>query len=234
MRLPVLLGLGLLVPAAHAFDLSVDAYYTADASVRIEDRDSNSKLKLDDGKGEGLRVVAWPVNNPMFFSAELANVRDAKSGFQVEGEDFTSEARYQQIRVGLGVINRSAFYSRFEVVHSDLRNRERDAANLLVANEKRDAIGLTALVGIAGAFHPRLLGSIEVGYQDLDLLEDSDDGEAEFGRGFIGTARIDVPVHSRIQVFGEYRYQQGRSNNTGTNLQTDLSEARIGLRFNVL
>lgn len=102
MRLPVLLGLGLLVPAAHAFDLSVDAYYTADASVRIEDRDSNSKLKLDDGKGEGLRVVAWPVNNPMFFSAELANVRDAKSGFQVEGEDFTSEARYQQIRVGLG------------------------------------------------------------------------------------------------------------------------------------
>ena len=90
--------------------------------------------------------------------------------------------------------------------------------------------GLAALVGIAGALHSRVLGSIEVGYQDLDLLEDNDDEAQEFGRGFIGTARVDVPVHSRIQIFGEYRFQQARNDN----LQTELSEARIGVRFNVL
>jgi hypothetical protein len=234
MRTLALLGLGLLAPAAHAFDLSVDAYYTADASVHIEDRDTNNKLKLDDGEGEGFRIVAWPENSPVFFSAELANVRDAKSDFQIGGDSFSERARYQQIRAGMGIINRSAFYTRFEVVHSDLRSDQRDGANLFVAGTKRNATGLTGLVGIAGAFHPRLLGSIEVGYQDLDLLADSDDGEAEFGRGFIGTARIDIPVHSRVQLFGEYRFQQGRSDNSGANLQTDLSEARIGLRFNVL
>ena len=55
----------------------MDAYYTADASVRAEDRDTDNTLKLDEGSGEGVRLVAWPENSPVFFSAELANVRDA-------------------------------------------------------------------------------------------------------------------------------------------------------------
>lgn len=230
MRTLALLGLGLLAPAAHAFDLSVDAYYTADASVRAEDRDTDNTLKLDEGSGEGVRLVAWPENSPVFFSAELANVRDAESDFQIAGATFTETARYQQIRAGMGVINRSAFYTRFDVVRSDLRSERRDAATLFVASTQRESTGLAALVGIAGALHSRVLGSIEVGYQDLDLLEDNDDEAQEFGRGFIGTARVDVPVHSRIQIFGEYRFQQARNDN----LQTELSEARIGVRFNVL
>lgn len=232
MRSAALLGLGLLVPlaSATALELSVDAFYTADAKVRVENRNTGNTAKLDGGDGEGLRVVAWQTNSRVFYSAELANVRDADNQFRVGNETFNQRARYEQIRLGVGVINTTAFYSRMEVVRTNLRSEQRSLTDAnFAADSKRTATGLTGLVGIAGALYPRLLASIEVGYQDLDLLKDDGDDAQQFGHGFIGTARFDVPVMDRVQLFGEYRHQQARDT-----LRTDLSEVRLGVRFNVL
>jgi len=236
MHRAALLSLGLLLPmaAASGYELSVDGYYTADAQLRIKDRDSGDKATYDGGDGEGLRAVVWPYAGDVFLSAELSTVRDASTRFDVGAEAFREQIRLQQIRAGIGMINRSAFYSRIEFVRSASRIELSSLDDPSNANRiKRNATGMALHAGAAGALYGGLLGSLEVGFQDLDLLTDDDDGDLRFGRGIVATGRLDYPLSPRLQLFGEYRYQQGRSSNTGMQLQNEVSEARLGVRFNV-
>lgn len=222
-RVFAILGLALSLPA-QAFDLSVDLFSVLDARLVSENRDSGEETRAPDTDGLGARIIAWPGRGPLFFSAEYSELDTDPQTVTVEDSTTTLESRLEQARLGVGLINRTAFYSRLEFIRTEAEltrngSRVRDFAS-----------GLGVHAGAAGEVYRYLLMSGEVGYIDLDLLEDED--EQRFGRGLQATLRAEVPIIPLLQVFTEYRYQRLRLTRDAPKLVNEIGEFRLGLRLN--
>ena len=91
-------------------------------------------------------------------------------------------------------------------------------------------LGAGLHAGLAGAFTPYLLASVEIGYVDLDLIDDDD--RLHPGRGIQATVRGEVPLSRQVQLFSELRYQQPRDSSDSRNLRHEIGEGRLGVRLN--
>lgn len=219
----LVLALSLSGPA-QAFDISVDLFSVIDARLVSENRESGEETRSPDTDGLGVRVIAWPGNGPMFFSAEFNRLDTDPQTVTVDETTGTRESRLEQARIGVGLINRTAFYSRLELIRTDGEVR-------FNGNTTSDlSTGLGVHAGAAGELHRYLLMSGELGYVDLDLLNDED--EQQFGRGIQATLRAEVPIIPLLQVFGEYRYQRLRLTRDPPKEVDEIGEFRLGLRLN--
>lgn len=205
-RLLPLLTLAVALPAVAA-DWSVDLFGTPVAETRQDDRRSGIETRDEDLDGYGARLVLWPSRGPLFYAAEWS---------RLEGD-----GALDQTRLGIGVVNNTAFYSRFELIHTDIR---------IPGTGADDTLGAGVHAGLAGAFSPYLLASAEVGYVDLDLIDDS--ATVRPGRGIQATVRGEVPLSQTLQLFSELRYQQPRDQEDGRRVRTEIGEWRLGLRLN--
>lgn len=222
-RAVAVLALGLTGPA-QAFDLSVDLFSVLDARLVTENRDSGEETRAADTDGLGARLIAWPGSGPLFFSAEFSRLDSDPQTVTVDETTETRESRLEQARLGIGLINRTAFYSRLEVIRTEGETR----ANGSTARDFSTGLGVHA--GAAGEVYRYLLMSGELGYVDLDLLNDED--EQRFGRGLQATLRAEVPIIPLLQVFGEYRYQRLRLTRDPPKEVDEIGEFRLGLRLN--
>lgn len=222
-RAAAALAFGLIGPA-QAFDLSVDLFSVLDARLVSENRDSGEETRAPDTDGFGARIIAWPGTGPLFFSAEFSQLDTDPQTVTVDDTTGTRESRLEQARIGVGLINQTALYSRLEVIRTEGEER-------FNGNRTRDfSTGLGVHAGAAGEVYRYLLMSGEVGYVDLDLLNDED--EQRFGRGLQATLRAEVPIISLLQVFTEYRYQRLRLTRDAPKLVNEIGEFRLGLRLN--
>jgi hypothetical protein len=201
------LALAVALPA-QAMDWSVDLFGTPVAEVRHDNRASGVETRERDIDGYGARLVLWPDSGPVFYAAEWSRLHGAET--------------FEQARLGIGVVNTTAFYSRFELIHTD--------ASVTLGNETARTLGAGLHAGLAGAFTPYLLASVEIGYVDLDLIDDDD--RLHPGRGIQATVRGEVPLSRQVQLFSELRYQQPRDSSDSRNLRHEIGEGRLGVRLN--
>lgn len=227
MRVRSLCGLILMTAAlspAHALDISLDLFGTPGGRITSENRDAGTETKLRRPDGYGGRLIVWPGNGPLFFSAEYGRLESEDVATDAMSAPIAFDNRLDQARIGIGFINRSAFYTRLETVRTASRQTLGD-------EQTRDiSVGLGIHAGVAGALYPRLLASAELGYVDLDVLTDED--EQSFGRGLQATVRGEVPIVSFLQIFTEYRYQRLRRTRDAPKEIDDIDEIRVGLRLN--
>lgn len=210
-RLLPSLALAVTLPA-HALDWSVDLFATPVAEVKADNRATGVEAESDDPDGFGARVVLWPGRGPLFYAAEWS---------RLEGDD--SDGQLEQVRLGIGVVNATAFYTRFELIHTE-------AGASLGSSSSANTLGAGLHAGLAGALSDWLLASAELGYVDLDLIDD--DNALHPGQGIQATLRGEVPLSSVLQVFSELRYQQPRDDEDGRDLRYEIGEWRLGLRLN--
>lgn len=211
----------LCAPTAQAWDVSLDLFGTPAARIETENRDTGEEGRLRRPDGFGAGLIVWPGEGPLFFSAEYAQL-EART--PVTGVPDRVQSRLEQARLGIGLINRSAFYTRLEVIRTESRARFQSAT----AKTFKPGLGVHA--GVAGAIYPRLLGGLEAGYVDLDVFADED--EQTFGRGLQASARAEIPLFPALQLFTEYRHQRLRLTRQPPKLVADVGEARVGLRLN--
>jgi hypothetical protein len=214
----------MLAGPAQALDLSVDLFSVLDARLVSENRDSGEEIRAPDTDGLGARVIAWPGRGPLFFSAEFSRLDTDPQTVTVDETTETRESRLEQARIGVGLINRTAFYSRLEVIRTEGEDRVNGDSVRAFSS------GLGVHAGAAGEVYRYLLMSGELGYVDLDLLNDED--EQRFGRGLQATLRAEVPIIPLLQVFGEYRYQRLRLTRDPPKVVDEIGEFRLGLRLN--
>lgn len=222
-RAAAVLAIGLAGPA-QAVDLSVDLFGVLDARIVSENRESGQEVRESGTQGLGARLIAWPGSGPLFFSAEYSQLDSDPQTVVVGDTSETRENRFEQARIGVGLINRTAFYSRLELIRTEAEQRGNGSTSSVFTS------GLGVHAGAAGDLHRYLLVSGEVGYLDLDLLDDAD--EQTFGRGLQATLRAEVPVIPLLQVFTEYRYQRLRLTRDAPKIVNELGEFRLGLRLN--
>ncbi|ULQ45124.1 hypothetical protein JN531_008285 [Flagellatimonas centrodinii] len=211
-RLLPSLALAVTLPA-HALDWSVDLFATPVAEVKADNRATGVESESDDPDGFGARVVLWPGRGPLFYAAEWSRLKGDRN-----------DGNLEQARLGIGVVNATAFYTRFELIHTEA------GASLGSSSSDASTLGAGLHAGLAGALSDWLLASAEVGYVDLDLIDDDD--ALHPGQGLQATVRGEVPLSTAVQLFSELRYQQPRDDEDGRNLRYEIGEWRLGVRLN--